>query len=81
MSRGARMAFHLYAEKNGDRTWLAEGGSLDVLKECVEMMESKSIWPEGCEAIAVDISTKKEWHMTEVWEEFSEPQKKEAEKR
>jgi len=60
----------LYAEKGTFKKWLADGGSLDVLKDVIEMMESKEIWPEGYDAVAYDQVSGKSWWYDGEWNEL-----------
>lgn len=62
--------FTLYAERGdtGKKKSMGTYVSLAAAKQHVDKLENSDKWPEGFEAIAVDMKSKKRYMYTDKWE-------------
>jgi len=62
--------YKLYRERDGKRT-LIKG--FDTKREAAQYVEDQDdvAWPEGYDAVLIEVTTGSEWLYTDKWEEMS----------
>ena len=60
--------YYLYAERDGTYRYIGRFSSMEAAADCVELSEEADVWPEGFDAVLIDIAACAVWVYASTWE-------------